>query len=68
MTVIKCRKLRCVGNVAIIDEGMNILKILEVNLKERYLYEVLAVDVRTILDLTLKKYVSIPGIGWLSPG
>jgi hypothetical protein len=46
-----------------LEEGRSAFKILTVNLLERDLWGGLGVDGRTILEWTLKRWVSMRGIG-----
>ena len=60
---IKTRRLRWAGHVARMEEDRSAFKILTGNLQERDIWGGLAVDGRTILEWTLKRYVSMRGIG-----
>ena len=69
--MIKSRRLRWVNHVARMEEGRSAFKILTgKNLQEKILWRGLGVDGMIILEWTLKKWVSMWGIGliWLSTG
>ena len=55
--VIKSRRLSWAGHVARMEEGRSAFKILtgRLHLQERYLYEGLGIDGKTILEWVLKK-------------
>ena len=61
--VIKSRRLRWAGHVAIAEEGRSAFKTSTDKRKDKYHYEGLGVEKRAILEYILKKWVSIRGIG-----
>ena len=61
--MIKSGRLRWAGHVARMEEGRSAFKILSCNLQERDLQEDLGIDGRIILELTLKRSVSMRVIG-----
>ena len=63
--VIKSRRLRWAGYVVRMEEYRRAFEFLTGFLRKRDLYEGLGVDGRTILECTLKKYVSMRGIGFI---
>jgi hypothetical protein len=63
LRVIKSRRLRWIGHVARMEEGRGVFKILTGKLKGKGPLGRPRRRGRTILEWTLKKYISIRGIG-----
>ena len=61
--MIKSRRLRGAGHLARMEEGMNAFKILTGKPTGKGPLGSLGIDGRTILKWTLKRYVSMRGIG-----